>query len=168
RLKAHTRHGIHSPFVYRFIADGLQPPLSRTLRRELPPAPEARLLYRITAFAGAAQVWVDGGDQPAMTRAATLAGAAYAGPPREGGVCDLLCIADPARAAAVLQQCRGALHEGSIVVIAGIWHSPTARQHWQDAQAGPSVRMSIDLFYLGLLLFRPEFHVRQDFTLRTY
>jgi hypothetical protein len=172
RLSAHTRHGIHSPFVYRFIAEGLQPALPAAVAQQLRAGlSRAPLLYRILRFSAGQQVWIVPGD-PAQLKAvselAAVTGARYAGPPLPGGHCDVLWIGDAAMAPGAITSCGAAIRPDSIVIINNPHRSKEATREWEKAKEAPPVRMSIDLFHVGLLLYRPEFRVKQDFKLRTY
>jgi hypothetical protein len=37
---------------------------------------------------------------------------------------------------------------------------------WKSIQNHPSVTLSIDLFFIGIVFFNDDFKVKQDFTLR--
>lgn len=58
------------------------------------------------------------------------------------------------------------LHEYSIVVFDDIHWSREMEQAWNQVIADPRVTMSIDLFFIGLVFFRKEFKVKQDFSIR--
>ncbi|RYY96659.1 MAG: class I SAM-dependent methyltransferase [Chitinophagaceae bacterium] len=54
----------------------------------------------------------------------------------------------------------------TVLVFDDIHWSAGMEQAWREIQAHPAVRCSIDLFFLGLVFFRQEFHERQHFTIR--
>lgn len=58
------------------------------------------------------------------------------------------------------------LQAGSILVFDDIHWSPEMEEAWATLKADPMVTCSIDLFYIGLLFFRREFHTPQHFTIR--
>lgn len=60
----------------------------------------------------------------------------------------------------------GVLTDNSMVVVTGMHRSPDHYLAWDALRKNESVRMSIDLYGVGLLLFRPEFKERQHFVLR--
>jgi hypothetical protein len=37
---------------------------------------------------------------------------------------------------------------------------------WAEIRQDPAVVYSIDIFFLGFVFFRPEFRIRQDFSIR--
>jgi hypothetical protein len=53
-----------------------------------------------------------------------------------------------------------------MVVFDDIHWSSEMEQAWSQIIADPRVTMSIDLFFIGLVFFRKEFRVKQDFAIR--
>ncbi|MBP6624540.1 MAG: class I SAM-dependent methyltransferase [Chitinophagaceae bacterium] len=64
------------------------------------------------------------------------------------------------------QQALPFLHEHSILIFDDIHWSPGMQEAWHEIKAHPSVTLSIDLFYFGLVFFNKEFKVKQDFILK--
>ena len=54
----------------------------------------------------------------------------------------------------------------SILVFDDIHWSEEMEKAWQEIQAHPSVKCTIDIFFLGFVFFRSEFKVKQDFSIR--
>jgi predicted O-methyltransferase YrrM len=54
----------------------------------------------------------------------------------------------------------------TILVLDDIHWSPAMEKAWKKLQAHPRVRISIDLFFIGILLINPAFKARQDFRIR--
>jgi predicted O-methyltransferase YrrM len=59
-----------------------------------------------------------------------------------------------------------AIHNDSILVFDDIHWSPEMEQAWQTIRQHPSVRCTIDLFFIGIVLFRAEFKEKQHFSIR--
>jgi predicted O-methyltransferase YrrM len=57
-------------------------------------------------------------------------------------------------------------HKDTILVFDDIHWSAEMEQAWDEIRSHPSVKYSIDLFFLGFIFFREEFKVRQDFVIR--
>jgi predicted O-methyltransferase YrrM len=57
-------------------------------------------------------------------------------------------------------------HDYSILILDDIHWSKEMEQAWDHCRADARVRLSIDLFFIGLLFFRKEFKVKQDFVIR--
>lgn len=57
-------------------------------------------------------------------------------------------------------------HSDSILVFDDIHWSREMEQAWKTIRENPSVRCSIDLFFVGIVFFREEFREKQHFTIR--
>lgn len=75
-------------------------------------------------------------------------------------------VADPHQWPGVLERMQPAPQH--IIVVSDIHRSLQHTRSWEALCAHPSVRLSIDLFDLGLLFFREEFRERQHFVLKQY
>ena len=58
------------------------------------------------------------------------------------------------------------MHNDSILIFDDIHWSRGMEQAWESIQQHPSVRSTIDLFFIGIGLFRQEFKEKQHFTIR--
>lgn len=58
------------------------------------------------------------------------------------------------------------LTDQSIVILDDIHWSSEMEQAWEQVKAHPAVTMTIDLFFIGLVLFRKDFKVKQHFAIR--
>lgn len=59
-----------------------------------------------------------------------------------------------------------AMQENSVIVFDDIHWSKGMESAWEAVKAHPKVMLTIDLFFIGLVFFRKEFKVKQDFTIR--
>ncbi len=59
-----------------------------------------------------------------------------------------------------------AMHESSVIVFDDIHWSRDMEAAWEKIRQHPQVMLTIDLFFIGLVFFRKEFKVKQDFTIR--
>ena len=57
-------------------------------------------------------------------------------------------------------------HPESILVFDDIHWSAEMEQAWSEIQQHPSVRCTVDIFFLGFVFFRSEFKEKQHFTIR--
>ncbi len=64
------------------------------------------------------------------------------------------------------QQLLQKTHNDSILIFDDIHWSSGMEGAWQEILKHPSVRCSIDLFFIGIILFRSEFREKQHFTIR--
>lgn len=58
------------------------------------------------------------------------------------------------------------INDNSILVFDDIHWSAAMEAAWNTIKTHPSVRCSVDLFFIGIVFFRPEFHEKQHFTIR--
>jgi predicted O-methyltransferase YrrM len=58
------------------------------------------------------------------------------------------------------------LHGSSIVIFDDIHWSADMEKAWEEVKENPAVRLSIDLFFVGLVFFSDQFKVKQHFTIR--
>lgn len=54
----------------------------------------------------------------------------------------------------------------SILVFDDIHWSPEMEKAWETVKAHPSVRCTVDLFFIGIVFFRSEFREKQHFSIR--
>jgi predicted O-methyltransferase YrrM len=58
------------------------------------------------------------------------------------------------------------LNPNTLIVVDDIHWSAGMRAAWDEIRHHPSVTLSIDLFFMGILCFRPDIKVKQDFVIR--
>ncbi len=54
----------------------------------------------------------------------------------------------------------------SIIIFDDIHWSSEMELAWEKIKKDKSVMLTIDLFFIGIVVFRPEFKVKQHFTIR--
>lgn len=185
RLKATTRHGLHSPFVYRLVdkvvydktpkklyADiektrkGLQKsakPYSNTAKVD-------QLLYRLVADLNPGKRG-DLGAVSDITKRYLLEAAPKA---KMYGILtgaekqiDLVVInsAEKQEMLNHFNSCIPVIHQDSTVVVNRIYRSKEAYEAWEAIKAHPQVTVTVDLFWVGLVFFRVG-KVKEDFWIR--
>ncbi len=58
------------------------------------------------------------------------------------------------------------LHEGSVLIFDDIHWSEEMESAWNSIKEHPSVKATIDLFFIGIVFFRDDFKVKQHFEIR--
>ncbi len=56
--------------------------------------------------------------------------------------------------------------ENSIIIFDDIYWSKEMEEAWETIKADSHVTLTIDLFFIGIIFFRKDFKVKQDFTIR--
>ncbi|MFY8189892.1 MAG: class I SAM-dependent methyltransferase, partial [Bacteroidia bacterium] len=61
--------------------------------------------------------------------------------------------------------CKPYLHNDSLLIFDDIYWSKGMTNAWEEIKADPMVKVSVDLFFIGLVFFRKE-QVKENFKLR--
>lgn len=146
-LTARTRHGTHSPFVYRLLDEVIY------VRRQPGESDNrlSRLIHRLVR----------------RFRPVSVIGLSDCLSDREGEAetpLDML-IFDAASPLDHLWRYWPALHQGSVLVVTGIYRNDEALNLWRTIQATSGVTITIDLFHAGLVFFHAG-QAREDFRIR--
>jgi predicted O-methyltransferase YrrM len=64
------------------------------------------------------------------------------------------------------EQCLTRSHEDSIFIFDDIHWTPGMEEAWRQIRQHPAVTLTIDLFFIGLVFFKPEFKIKQHFVLK--
>lgn len=64
------------------------------------------------------------------------------------------------------EQCLDKAHDGSLFIFDDIHWTPDMEAAWRTIQQHPRVTFTIDLFFVGLVFFRPDMKVKQHFILK--
>lgn len=64
------------------------------------------------------------------------------------------------------EQCLDRIHDDSLIIFDDIHWTPDMEAAWHTIQQHPRVTCTIDLFFVGLVFFRPDMKIKQHFVLK--
>ena len=181
RLKAKTRHGLHSPFVYRLVDEVVYGFSQKKVLQDIEMLPETlnqrpgakklnRLLYRIINDRQPEDIVLLGKVSP-VTRAYIKAGAGEAVISQRlenfPTNLDIVFIDTKhySEAKELLNWCFLYVNEHTLVILKNIYCTDGMKTVWSEVKANPKVTVTVDLFMVGLIYFRKG-QVREDFWIR--
>ncbi|QJD96718.1 hypothetical protein HH214_12970 [Mucilaginibacter robiniae] len=177
RFKAITRHGLHSPFVYRLvdevIYDFSPKKVYADMQNSLADVHKLnrvdKLLYRLVSDAHPRHLYTltepTPADQLIMQTAAPQATWLK---PEQPTPADLIWIdahQHPERLWLYFEQSLTHVQAQTCMLIKNVHRNAQTEQAWQAIKANPQVTVTVDLFWLGLVYFRTG-QVREDFLIR--
>ncbi len=153
--KARNRHGIHSPFVYRFLDEGLY-------RKELKALPPQKRLLMAAAdhfHPGRVGACHEEGFLAAWLRKERN-GLEWNNPPFDLYLCEA-----PERQLLSFLNTPKLWNNDTIVFVGNLRESPEVHEIWREATRHPAVRVVLETYDAGLLFFRTQ-QARQHFRIR--
>lgn len=141
-LNANSRHGVHSPFVYRLVDEVIYNFRAQTSSRIEGFKSEKvnRLVERLTDFFKK--------DCTDLNDSA-----------------DLVIIRDKIDAQAEFDRLLQKIRPDTLLIVEGIYLDKENKTAWREIKGHPQVTVTIDLFWIGLVFFR-EGQAKEDFKIR--
>lgn len=150
-LRAKSRHGVHSPFVYHFIEKILNEQLPDKDIDQLPywkslnlSTKQMLILDRICSYFQINAIHLDGNQTEIAANNSDRR---------------LLIYSDPA-------QIEFDNDEDDIIVILKPYSSQEKYMGWEKLISNTKIPLTLDIFEMGILFFRKEFLVKQHFYLQ--
>jgi hypothetical protein len=180
RLKAKTRHGLHSPFVYRLVDnvfyDFSQKKVVTDLETSVTTVNQPRrskklnrLLYRIINDRQPKNIVLLGNAsliEPYLKAAAPDVTISY----QLNNLPETLDVViidakNDVEASKYFDQCLPETDEHTLIILKNIYCTKSMKTVWHQIKAKPKVTVTVDLFSVGLIYFRKG-QVREDFWIR--
>lgn len=186
RFKANNRHGVHSPFVYKLIDTVIYDYRDQKVYREIEkisqkqhsdkrmiksmPLKVYKLLYRFVVYFKPSTVFFADNEDciipsifSKVVPNAEIIDIKDAAEPRQA---DMILV-DAARhnAAGYLERLMPNIHDDTVLIFSGIHRTQNTKQIWEPVKTNERVRVTIDLFYIGLVFFKPGMS-KEDFRVR--
>ncbi|WPU98156.1 hypothetical protein SNE26_19215 [Mucilaginibacter sp. cycad4] len=186
RFKANNRHGVHSPFVYKLIDTVIYDYRDQKVYREIEkilhkqhpdkrviktmPLKVYKLIYRFAVYFKPATVFFADHDdyiiplivgnavpKAEITDIKDSAGSRQA---------DMILV-DAARhdATECLEKVIPNINDDTVLIFSGIHCTQNTKRAWERVKTDKRVRVTIDLFYIGLVFFKPGMS-KEDFRVR--
>jgi len=173
-------HGIHSPFMFRFVSKAFYAKGPRLSKKEYRgqnmqiPYPQAELLYRIVSYLRPAKSFVLGEDSDKVIEMLRYAGEEnkiklwFFSPlaPIPGGT-DFAVIAENNKEAilASFEKIVSNSHNDTVCILPNIHANAQLEAAWQAILDHGKGTVSVDAYHLGIIFFRRE-QVQQHFMVR--
>ena len=150
--RAKKLHGVHSPFAYAFSEDILYTDHSavQPLLVDIP-AKYARLLSYLKDKGGYQQLYTLGSDSNNSILPDTMV---------------VITEKNPGKWLQLFNKHLQELKAGCVIAIPAIHQSKRHDKKWKRLYTHPKILMSIDLYGIGLIFFKPEFKEKQHFVLK--
>ncbi|MGB3150599.1 MAG: hypothetical protein WBB27_08025 [Maribacter sp.] len=152
-FSATNQHGVHSPFVYDFVTNCLY----QKTERKLPVTEE--VLLKSIAYFNYKNIGLVNDSIVFKNQIRTLSkGISFTEMPFD------LIYADE-DSAHFKQVSKNQIHNDSMLLIKGIYRPRKDSENWKEIKRMPQVRVTIDLFYCGIVFFRKE-QAKEHFRIR--
>ncbi len=183
QLKANNRHGLHSPFVYRLvdevIYDFSEKKIYQQISKVVPDGKKLtsvdKLLYRLVADANPGVTWILGKHTAAdlhilqqaapVVKQVSINDTAAWRDPVTPGVYFIDARLNPQGAIDHFNRLLGKTNADTMLIVHNIHAHMLTKASWDVMRSHQKVTASVNLFWMGLLFFRPG-QKKEDFWIK--
>lgn len=173
-------HGVHSPFIFKLVTRCFYPrelSLGRRDYKDLNTGmsySKAQLIYRLLRYFKPAKLFVLGEDTGIITELFRRMGEKanlqlwfFSPIAPIPGTIDLIYISgnDGDEVVSSLESVLPNTGNNTICIIDNIHTSPQSQEAWERIKANPRIKVTVDVYHLGLVFFRQE-QASQHFIIR--
>ena len=152
-LKATNQHGVHSPFVYRYVSECLY------RKSKFKGSKSTKVLLKSISFFSIKNLEIVSKGAQIENRIQKEFGQIIS----HEGPFDLIYLDSPSVDILSIHQSK--INNDSILLIENIYGNLEATAIWKSLKQNEMVTVSLDLFYCGILFFRKE-QVKEHFKIR--
>lgn len=186
RFRANNRHGVHSPFVYKLIDTVIYDYRDQKVYREIEkivhkqhpdkrviktlPLKVYRLLYRFAVYFKPDAIFFADDEgyiiKDVLEKVCPdvqISGLKDFSASRQADM--ILIDATRHNAIEYLEKLIPNIHDDTLLIFLSINRTQNTKQAWEQVKGDERVRVTIDLFYLGLVFFKPGMS-KEDFRVR--
>lgn len=153
-LKSTNEHGVHSPFVFKYVTEGLY------RKKRLHKNKSIDVLLKSIAYFNFKNILVV--DNP---KAHGIVQMKFPEIQSDSAIFDLLFIEHLSEKDFKKLLSEGELHNDSMVLIDGICATKERQEAWHRLTELPEITVSIDMYHCGAIFIRKE-QVKEHFTIR--
>ncbi|MEX0359930.1 MAG: hypothetical protein AB3N10_02980 [Allomuricauda sp.] len=153
-MKSTNEHGVHSPFVFRFVTQCLYS------KGRVHKSKSINILLKCIPYFDVSKMAILDHLLAAQTIMESFPDLEYDKPPFDAVFANQFDLFHFNQLVS-----EGKLHNDSVVLIDGIHQNPQKQEQWQSLITSPKITVSIDMYHLGAIFIRRE-QEKEHFTIR--
>lgn len=177
--KSSNAHGIHSPFMYSFVANGIYGTNRRLVAKRRYSGISTNsleVLFRVMAYFKSFKMMAYGENDAAITEAIREVAEVnktqlwFYSPlaPVAGGLdVGIICGSDTNTVNESFYRLLQDANNNTVFVLPDIYRTPKLKQAWENLKKNPNVTVTADTYHLGILFIRKG-QAKQHFTVRPF
>ncbi len=153
-IKSTNEHGVHSPFVFNFVTKCLYSKEKMSSNKTM------NVLLKSIGYFNYKKVLIDNSPEVEERVRDTFQDMYF-----DRSTVDIVYTDHMNISKFTTLLSEGKLHNGSMVLVDGIYHDKKRLEDWENLIASPNITVSMDMFHCGAIFIREE-QVKEHFTIR--